>query len=47
MIVYQGTFESKELVWDLDHQDFRIFNYETTVGKVTKHADINKDKLAS
>tara|TARA_Y100000592_G_C5254203_1_gene214265 strand:+ start:235 stop:489 length:255 start_codon:yes stop_codon:yes gene_type:complete len=39
--------ESKELVWDLDHQDFRIFNYETTVGKVTKHADINKDKLAS
>ena len=39
--------EEHELVWELDHQGFRIFNYETTVGKVIKHADINKDKLAS
>ena len=39
--------ESKELVWDLDHQGFRVFNYETTVGKVSKYADINEEKLAS
>ena len=39
--------ESKELVWDLDNQGFRVFNYETVVGKVSKHADINKEKLAS
>ena len=39
--------ESKELVWDLDNQGFRVFNYETVVGKVSKHADINEEKLAS
>jgi hypothetical protein len=39
--------ESRELVWDLDNQGFRVFNYETTVGKVTKHAVINEEKLAS
>ena len=39
--------ESKELVWDLDNQGFRVFNYETIVGKVLKHADINEEKLAS
>lgn len=39
--------ESKELVWDLDNQGFRVFNYETTVGKVSKYADINEEKLAS
>ena len=39
--------ESKELVWDLDNQGFRVFNYETAVGKVSKHADINEEKLAS
>ena len=39
--------ESKELVWDLDNQGFRVFNYETVVGKVLKHADINEEKLAS
>ena len=37
----------KELVWDLDNQGFRVFNYETTVGKVSKYADINEEKLAS
>lgn len=39
--------ESKELVWDLDNQGFRVFNYETVVGKVSKHADIKEEKLAS
>ena len=39
--------ENKELVWDLDNQNFRVFNHETVVGKVSKHADINEEKLAS
>ena len=39
--------ENRELVWDLDNQGFRVFNFETTVGKVVKHADINEEKLAS
>ena len=39
--------ESKELVWDIDNSNFRIYNYATTVGEVVKHSDIIKEKLAS
>jgi hypothetical protein len=39
--------ESKELVWDIDNSNFRIYNYATTVGEVVKHSDIKKEKLAS
>ena len=39
--------EDKELVWDIDNSNFRIYNYATTVGEVVKHSDIKKEKLAS
>tara|TARA_Y100001972_G_C7631863_1_gene317197 strand:- start:96 stop:350 length:255 start_codon:yes stop_codon:yes gene_type:complete len=39
--------EDKELVWDIDNSNFRIYNYATTVGEVVKYSDIKKEKLAS
>jgi len=39
--------EEKELVWDVENSNFRIYNYATTVGEVVKHSDIKKEKLAS
>ena len=39
--------EGKELVWDIENSNFRIYNYLTTVGEVVKHSDIKNEKLAS
>jgi len=32
--------EGMEVVWDLDAQDFRIFNWNTVVGEVKKQEEL-------
>ena len=37
--------EGKELVWDLDKSEFRVFNWKTVEGEVTQITNFPLDKV--